>query len=357
MLNKSNLILPLSSISNNDKELVGEKAANLGEMKKQGFPLPEGFVITQNAYRQFALKHNLPDKLIKEIFKAYKRLEESLKDATVELFFRKKEVTVAYGEAVLLEKIKSIWAHNFTSIVVRKIPQTSYFGVMFTIDPTHNDKTKIVIKEGKTENRYEVLKKGLKITSKIINKGKVQMLTDKQLINVAEWGKKIQDYYYFPQEVYFAIDKNKIFITRTKPITIQVQSSKLKAQNHTTSHVSKPRTVLVRGKLLLVGTPASPGIATGHLRIIQNMQDVNKILRGEVVVIPYQDLIIRPVIKAGAIVVTDNSFHHMPPFTPSARFSGKPALITTPNEAKMLKNGAVVTVNGKNGKVYLGSNF
>ena len=229
MLKKSDLILPLSSITNYDKDLVGEKAASLGEMAKHGLPLPEGFVITQNAYRQFALKHTLPDKLIKEIFRAYKRLESSLKDAAVELFFQKKEVMVVKGEAILVEKIKSIWAHNSTSIVVRKIPQTSYSGIIFTIDPINNDKTKVVIKEGKSGNHYEVLKKDFKICAKSINRGKTQLLTDKQLIEVAKWGKKIQDYYYFPQEVSFAIEKNKIFITQTKPITHI--SSKFKVQS------------------------------------------------------------------------------------------------------------------------------
>lgn len=361
MLKKSDLIVPLSSISNEDKDTVGEKAAKLGEMIKLGLPFPNGFVITPNAYRQFLLKYAITDKLIKEIFRAYKRLERPLKDATVEILlslptnskvnpvFQKKEVMDAKGEAVLLEKIKFIWNSFLTSsdylnvspaIVVRKIPQFSLSGIVFTTNSINNDKTKVVIKE-KSGNYYEVLKKDLKISSKNISKGKKQLLADKKLIEVAKLGVKLQKYYYFPQEVHFAIEKNKIYITQTKPLT---------TFNHQMHNVyQKPK-----HNVLLTGKPFYPGIATGHLRIIQSMQDIDKILRGEIIVIPYQDLIKRSIIKAGAIVATDDRVHHMSHLTLGRFFSGKPALITTPNEAKMLKNGAVVTVNGKSGELHLG---
>lgn len=348
MLKKTDLVVALSKVSNEDKDLVGEKAASLGEMIKLGFPFPDGFVITQNAYHQFALKHNLPDKLIKEIFRAYKRLESPLKDATVEILLsniliQKKET--AKGEAILVEKIKSIWLKNPSSIVICKIPQTSNIGVMFTIDPKHNNKTKIVINEGKTENHYEVLKKELKISSKIINRGKVQRLTDKQIINVAALGKKLQEYCYFPQEICFAIENSKVYITNIKPIT---------SLKHEINHNHPKRFI---HSALVKGKPLYPGIATGHLRIIQSMQDINKILRGEVIVIPYQDMIKHSLIKAGAIVVTDNRYHYIPHLQLGAFFSGKPTVVIKPNAISVLKNGAVVTVNGKNGEVYLGSKW
>ena len=388
MMQKSDLIISLSNIGYDDKYLVGEKAAILGEMLKHGFPFPVGFVITPNAYRQFVLNNNLPEKYVKEIFRAYKRLEYPLKDATVEVLLslppdckiykllQKKET--AKGEAVLIEKIKSIFAYFFRTIayfyqnggqnvnfkpepaiIVHKVPQTSNFGTIFTIDPVHNDKTKIVIKEGKTENNYEVLKKDLKITSKIINKGKVKMLTDKQIIDVAALGKKLQEYCYFPQEVRFAIERNKIFITQTKPITDI--SSKFPAKQDLAPRDKIQNAKLQKGNnkriVLLKGNPLYSGIATGHLRIIQSMQDFNKILRGEIIVVPYQDLIKHPVIKAGAIVATNERPHQIPHLTLNSLFPGKPTIITTPETAKILRSGTVVTVNGRDGEVYMGSQW
>lgn len=355
MLHKSDLILPLSSISSEDKDYVGEKAAYLGEMVKQGFPYPPGFVITQNAYHQFLAKRNLPDKLIKEIFRAYKRLERPLIDADVEVILssplsQKKEVIVAHGEAILVEKIKSIWTSSSLPIIVRKIPRASCSGVMFTINPKHNGKTKIIISEEKTENHYEVSKDNLEIVFKGIKRYTRQKLTDHQIINVAALGKKLQAYHYFPQEVHFAIENNKIYITSIKPIT----HTSLKLIPIKSGQSSKLLSGIINRKILLKGNSLYPGMATGHLRIIQNIEDINRILRGEIIVIPYQDLIKHPVIKAGAIVVTKDRFRHVSHPTLGPFFSGKPAILTTFDASKMLTNGTVVTVNGKNGEVYLG---
>ena len=50
-------ILPLTEIGATDLPLVGGKGANLGEMTKAGLPVPDGFVVTTHAYREF-LQHN-----------------------------------------------------------------------------------------------------------------------------------------------------------------------------------------------------------------------------------------------------------------------------------------------------------
>ena len=44
------LILPFSAIDAGKLALVGGKAANLGELTRGGFPVPEGFCVTTNAY-------------------------------------------------------------------------------------------------------------------------------------------------------------------------------------------------------------------------------------------------------------------------------------------------------------------
>ncbi|MEM2930008.1 MAG: PEP/pyruvate-binding domain-containing protein [Thermoproteota archaeon] len=46
-------IVDLKNVCGRDWEKVGGKAANLGELKQLGFPVPEGFVITTDAYDDF----------------------------------------------------------------------------------------------------------------------------------------------------------------------------------------------------------------------------------------------------------------------------------------------------------------
>lgn len=59
----SDIILNLSAVAREDAEIVGAKAANLGEMIKLGFLVPEGFVLTTNAFKLFVDENNLTDQL------------------------------------------------------------------------------------------------------------------------------------------------------------------------------------------------------------------------------------------------------------------------------------------------------
>ena len=51
------LTMNLNNISRKDLSKIGSKAANLGELIQNGFPVPEGFVVITEAYTLF-LKHN-----------------------------------------------------------------------------------------------------------------------------------------------------------------------------------------------------------------------------------------------------------------------------------------------------------
>ncbi len=44
-------IVWLENIGKNDVSIAGGKGAQLGELKKSGFPVPNGFIITTNVYK------------------------------------------------------------------------------------------------------------------------------------------------------------------------------------------------------------------------------------------------------------------------------------------------------------------
>jgi pyruvate,water dikinase len=46
-------VIGLEAITREDVEIAGGKGANLGELIKVGFPVPPGFVVTAQAYREF----------------------------------------------------------------------------------------------------------------------------------------------------------------------------------------------------------------------------------------------------------------------------------------------------------------
>ena len=48
------LTVPLSALGAGDIAVAGGKGANLGELIRAGFPVPDGFVITTEAYAEAA---------------------------------------------------------------------------------------------------------------------------------------------------------------------------------------------------------------------------------------------------------------------------------------------------------------
>ena len=55
----SDRIRHFDSITKEDVPYVGGKGANLGEMSRAGFPVPEGFVITAQSYREFVAANGI----------------------------------------------------------------------------------------------------------------------------------------------------------------------------------------------------------------------------------------------------------------------------------------------------------
>lgn len=443
MVRKSDLVVWFSDVDKDDVALVGGKGANLGEMTKAGFPVPNGFIVTASAYFEFLRKNNLQIKikhllstvnfdkpesiqqvsyhikreilkgemeneLIQKIFKAYQRLGGVLKDELVSVrssataedlptasFAGQQETFLnVKGEANLIQKIKEVWASLFEAraifyrhekkfdhlkvaiaIPVQKMVESEKSGVMFTLDPVTDDKTKIIIEaiyglgelivQGKvTPDHYEVSKTDFSILSKKVsiqnvlykkvgtkNKevkipkktGEKQKVTDAQIIELAKIGKKIEDHYYFPQDIEWAIEKNKIYIVQTRPVTtIKNQSEK----NYTLD--------AKRYTLLLKGDPASPGIATGPVRIIASAKEIDKVLTGEVLVAPQTNPDFVSAMKKAVAIVTDKGGRTSHAAIVS-RELGIPAVVGTEKATKILKTGSVVTVDGAKGEVYKGS--
>ena len=161
---KKPLVAFFKEIDKHDLPLVGGKGANLGEMAQSGFPVPDGFAVTVQAYDDFIAHNNLfeyindeikrvdvaksdelqdvakriqkrivkadiPDEVARETIKAYKKLSgrfrksliavrssataEDLPDAS----FAGQQATFLNikGDASLLNSVRECWASLFTA--------------------------------------------------------------------------------------------------------------------------------------------------------------------------------------------------------------------------------------------------
>ncbi|OGM19636.1 phosphoenolpyruvate synthase [Candidatus Woesebacteria bacterium RIFCSPLOWO2_01_FULL_37_19] len=153
-----------NEIDKGDLASVGGKGANLGEMTKAGFPVPNGFAVTVHAYETFIQKNEIfkkindildsidvnksdeldnaserierlittsaiPDEVAKDVIRAYKKLSGTFKKALVAVrssataedlpgaSFAGQQATFLNirGEANLLQSVRECWASLFTA--------------------------------------------------------------------------------------------------------------------------------------------------------------------------------------------------------------------------------------------------
>lgn len=352
--------------------------------------------------RKLIMQGRMSEELVKDIFFAYRKISGILRDSWVEVHSsptdgiassRSAGDSECKGEANLILRIKEGWAslfdpgviiyrteknaghfHSGIAMVVQKMVESDRSGVIFTVDPVTNDNTKIVIEAiygvvgllaggHAAPDRIEVRKTDLVIVNKMIGKqtvllkkvgltnkevrvsGKMagkQKITHNQILDLALLGKKFEEFYYFPQEIVWAIEKNKIFIVRTR------DSNKVNKR--------KPEDLQPSEKLqlLLKGVPASAGIAKGRVKIITSGWQVDKIDAGDVLVaVQVNSSYVRAMKRAGAVITDQGGRTSYCAI--ASREHGIPAIVGAGNATKILKDGSIVTVNGLLGEVYKGS--
>lgn len=372
---------------------------------------PESLQQVSTHIKKLIVSGDVPEEIVKEIFDAYKKLGGVLTDALVAVrssataedlpgasFAGQQETYLnVQGDANLLLKVKHAWASLFEAraiyyrhekhfnhfrvgiaLVVQKMVASDKSGVMFTIDPVTNDTSKVVIEaidglgemivQGLvTPDHYEVEKKSLDILvknpayqEKLLKKvgtenkeiklskeaGSKQKITDKQIKALAQLGKKLEHHYYFPQDIEWAIAKDEIFIVQTRPITTIPEKKAAKTEAPSAAQLP----------LILQGSPASPGLASGPVKIIHSMKEISKVNPGDVMVAPQTDPDYVPAMKKAAAIITERGGRTSHAAIVS-RELGIPAVVGVEGAAAKLQSNMVVTVDGAKGEIYKGGSF
>ena len=169
-------------------------------------------------------------------------------------------------------------------------------------------------------------------------KSKQQVLSTYEIKRLAQYSKELESHYGKPQDIEFAIEMPDIYIVQSRPIT---------------TVFSKRADIDIKGELLLTGLGASPGIASGEVRIVHTMADLSKVQQGDILVtkMTNPDMVVS-MQKASAIVTDEGGVTSHASIV--SREMGIPAVVGTSEATKKLKDGEMVTVDGNAGKVYSG---
>ncbi|MFC1917362.1 phosphoenolpyruvate synthase [Chloroflexota bacterium] len=433
-------IVWFNEVGRDDIGLVGGKGANLGEMTNAGIPVPPGFIVTASAYFAFVKKSGIageiqnlmkpldvhdsrqlqdiaqkiqdviknagmPPELAVEIKGAYKKMGEGLvavrssgtAEDLPEASFAGQQATFLNidGEDALLEAVQDCWASLFgaraifyrkeqgfddfkigIAVPVQRMVQSESAGVMFTIEPTSSDQSKIVIEAvlglgemivsgDVTPDHYVVSKDSMKIVHKEVKKQEwrldrnvkgtgedlnikidltpaeqsKQKITDNDILFIAEMGKRLEAHYQFPQDVEWAKEKGEIYIVQTRPVTTIKAAAGARHE--------------IDARILLTGSPASPGIAGGKVKIVPDPSQIDKVLKGDVLVAEMTTPDFVPAMKRASAIVTDRGGRTAHAAIVS-RELGIPCVVGTEKATHILKDNQGITVDGASGNVYEG---
>lgn len=474
-------ILWLDEVGKEHHEIVGGKAAGLGEMIRAGIPVPPGFVVTSEAYKKFIyetgiagyiknvleeylksgspeeyehvaelirskfIRTPMPKKLRDAIVEAYRRLGEKVgvenprvavrSSATVEdlpeASFAGQQDTYlnVQGEDEVVEHVKKAWASLWTAralsyrdslnishedaymaVVVQKMVNSRSSGVMFTLHPVTGDESKIVIesiwglgeyivggivtpdsfvvdkntldiiekristkktkalfydprtgrnieiKIPSTEEELDELKKEHPEIAELIEKFGMRpdtpSLSDEEVKRLARIALKVEEHFGRHMDVEWAIDSeieppNNMFLVQARPETVWSQRRK-KEEEKVEEKVEET------GKVLVRGVPASPGVASGRVKVALTVEEAaKKMEKGDILVTKMTDPDWVPYMKIASAIVTDEGGMTAHAAI-VARELGIPAVVGTGNATEVLKDNMVVTVDGSRGVVYSG---
>lgn len=265
----------------NDKnKSMGEKALNLSKLIENGFNVPKGFVIDSKTTKNMISNHNEIKRILNSInLKNINDKVDNLKvkfndkydDKILRYFNRKNLEKVAVRSSSNLEDlekhsfaglfesylnierenlisnvkncIKSMFSkrvmiyllqNNFDltelniSIIVQKMVDSKYSGVIFSKNPINNDEKEIVIEISKglgedivsgkkTPNDYVIDKKN----QEIIKKEEKENINgiEKKLKLLTKKTKEIESIFDSPVDIEFSFDDKELFILQTRKIT------------------------------------------------------------------------------------------------------------------------------------------
>lgn len=221
-------------------------------------------------------KANISEKLKEEIIKYYEELDSEYvavrssaisEDGKEYAWAGQLETFLNVDKDNIIESVKKCWISGFSSraifyrikntdienisvaVVVQKMVQSEISGVAFSVNPITNNSNELVIEaviglgeaivSGKvTPDTYIVNKKDKIIKNKEIKLQKekiikfdketkwinidnenTQKLSDKMVIKLMEMIQKLEQFYGFPVDVEWGIEKEKIYILQCRPIT------------------------------------------------------------------------------------------------------------------------------------------
>jgi pyruvate,water dikinase len=182
------------------------------------------------------------------------------------------------------------------------------------------------------------------------------ILSDEEIILLAQWGVKIEEHYskktgiYMPMDIEWAKDgiTQKLFVLQARPETVKSQ----REMNLLESYILKEK-----GRILVRGKSVGEKIGAGPINVITSVREIERFKKGEILVTQMTDPDWEPIMKIASGIVTDRGGRTCHAAIIS-RELGVPCVVGTGNGSEILKDYRSATVccaEGETGLVYEGT--
>ncbi|MEZ0371035.1 MAG: phosphoenolpyruvate synthase [Candidatus Sericytochromatia bacterium] len=176
------------------------------------------------------------------------------------------------------------------------------------------------------------------------------VLSDAEVIELADWCLRIEKHYGRPMDIEWAKDgmTGELFIVQARPETVHSQER--------STYQYHAYTLLDKGEVLARGKNIGDRIAAGRARVLHSPAESDKVQAGDVVVTEMTNPDWDPILKKAAAIVTDKGGRTSHAAI-VARETGAVAVVGTGNGTSRIHDGQEVTVScidGNVGLVYAG---
>jgi pyruvate,water dikinase len=297
----------------------------------------------------------------------------------------------SFGARVLYYRLKQGLPGDMpVAVIVQRMVASDKSGVMFTADPASRDESRIVIEAAfglgeavvqgaVTPDRYVLDKATLDIISTNVGakeflltwdpasqatvrvdlagdpRSTATVLTHSELTVLGTFARRAEKHYGVPQDLEFAIEGTHIYLTQTRPIT--TLGGVAPQETSPTAAATAPGGEKGAGPAagpIVHGLGASPGVATGAVRVLATASEEGRMQQGEVLVTRMTSPDWVPIMRRAAAIVTDagGMTSHA---AIVARELGVPCIVGAHDATRVLRTGETVTVDGTSGAVFAGA--
>lgn len=355
------------------------------------------------ALRGVVLQAPLPEWLGTAVLAAYHQLREcsavavrssatSEDTATTSFAGMHESFTNVVGDEALLDRLRACWASAYgqrvvayrkaqglteepeIAVVVQAMVDSARSGVMFTVDPATGDTSHLIIEGafglgevvvgGQVEpDTYVVDRAGPRVLEarvgqkdfRLVRDGvghekrevlapeeaRRRVLDDVEVLELARLGLRVERHYGAPQDIEWAEADGRFYLVQSRPVTTGQVAASAPAP---AGAPDKPR---------VSGLGASPGRATGRVRVLHGASEGDRLETGEILVAPMTSPDWVPTLRRAAAVVT-NSGGMTCHAAIVSRELRKPCVVGTRTATTVLQEGEEVTVDGGTGTVWQG---